>query len=127
MNLDRFSRSMHWENNKAIMIDYCHDCDKEIPFGQDYCEDCLERRENARAIERKLIRLEAKTKNIVGRLEYLIECMRKNAYEYKELVGINADKYEPYEKGLKMGMSIAHDILALRVEDIKKELQKAVQ
>lgn len=123
VNLDRFSRPMPWEKEEP-MVDYCLDCGAEVPFGKSYCGYCEDRHYEVNKIKKDLILLEERAKRVISSLDCLLECMRKNAYEYKAQAGKEQDTYQ---KGIDVGLSVAYDILSMRVEDIKKELQKAVQ
>lgn len=125
-NLDRFSQVMPWEKKQEPMYDLCLDCGKEISFGKSYCRSCQDRIDAVEEVERELIYLQEKCKKVVSSLEFLATCSRTNAAEHREMSSKSQDSFEnSFERGIKAGMAIAYDILALRAEEIKKELQEA--
>lgn len=104
------------------MYDLCLDCGKEISFGKSYCRSCQDRIDTVEEVEHELIYLQEKCKKVVSSLEFLATCSRTNAAEHREMSSKSQDSFE---RGIKAGMAIAYDILALRAEEIKKELQEA--
>lgn len=124
MNLDRFSQTMPWEQekNRESMIDYCLDCGAKIPFGKNYCNYCQDRIYEVNEVKKELIRLEEKCKKVISSLGYLISCSWLNASDCREVANKSKDSFE---KGIKIGMAIVYEILALRIKEIKKELQEA--
>jgi len=127
MNLDRFSQAMPWEQPDPMskMYDLCLDCGKEIPFGKSYCSYCEDRRYEVNEVKKELIYLKEKCKEkckqVVSILDRLIVSCQKKVSVHRAI----AEQSKDHERGLNSGMAIAYEILAQRLEEIKKELQEA--